>query len=301
MKPTVLSKYLNSGRSIWFIGDKPTKNSFIRVVLVFEKGKVTTYDVNPSEFTYASLRGMSDNELLPKLKSSAREEFAQQNKKREDDVNKTIQSLEREINDPNEKACVAVGDQQDYDLYGAHYEASAADPGCKRELSDLKVSLTNIEMSKFKNPEPQPFSLSITTDDTGNTTTYETLHFTANQLLFTHDGKLREDDGDKKDTDHHSYGMFTNKEGDECPDSGICRKGQAFYDTPKWKQGDRVMGFAGASGAYPVYDKTFYGFYNSKDKSEDDRTYALQMLSKGQSFTMPSFDGPDSKGVKIDS
>ena len=128
---------------IWFYSDSPmvTKDEKVDYTLVFDgNGNVTRYT---TDFTYADLRELSDNEIIELAKERDKALFDQ-----------------------------AMQDYLSRAEYIMNPHMGLPDP----DLYDQVVSWIND--AEYQEPTPSPYKLKITTDGTGNATKSEFLTYT---------------------------------------------------------------------------------------------------------------------------
>lgn len=128
---------------IWFYSDSPmvTKDEKVDYTLVFDgNGNVTRYK---TDFTYADLRDLSDEEIIELAK--------------ERDKALVDQVLQNYLSDAD---------------YIIHPYRGEGDP----DLYNQVISALN--SAEYQEPTPSPFKLKIITDGTGNTTMNEILSYT---------------------------------------------------------------------------------------------------------------------------
>lgn len=151
-EPTTLSEVLNGKRTIWFVGEKAvTKDSYADYVLVFDKGKVTTY--SHGNYTYADFKGVPMNKILDKVKELDQKSFGQNIDRNVEENKKSIEKAQQNLS--KRITCT-------WDYIGS--------PECPAKIQQLNETIARLEKLKtnYQSPEPLPFKIIGKTDETGN-------------------------------------------------------------------------------------------------------------------------------------
>lgn len=294
MKTYGLSQLLKRGQSIWFVSDKEPTKTTAPYVLVFDKGKVTRYGTAYGKyraFNYSDLKGVKSGQLLQKIRQWDRKNFESTIKMYSDQLQKRLDRLQQHVQS-NSPYCTATTD--DTQSAGS---TSKADPGCKREMADVKASMANLKTFKYRAPEPGAYKLSIETDDTGNVTKLEHVQFSGGNLRIE---DVTPSEGVKPNPDIDSYGSYTEQALEDVPGGSKVSKEPVDTYSLKWGEGKYGENLTGMARPYQVYDKTYDGLCYVDPDNHLTETFMLQMAPDGKSLpTRVMLDQPGAKGVKI--
>lgn len=168
--------------SIWFYGNAHdgaiAKDEYVNDVLVFQDGKVTCYPLDariyggntehtstlkPTRLSYGDLNGLSDKEILAKVKENDKENF---------DINKKGAIAECEDNIAFHEDAVSK------------VKLSGRTPSLEWMESEnqlikfYKKRIRELKKLTYQEPKPVSYKLSIKTDDSGNNAVSEKIEIT---------------------------------------------------------------------------------------------------------------------------
>lgn len=174
-----------SQAGVWFHSDgTPEKDEGVDSVYVFDgNGNVTVYKT--PDLTYGDLDGKSDEEIIELAKQQDEETAAANNESAIARAEANIEAVEADLEDAKADFAErreALAFEYEHNPRMAEQEAQAIDEeeALLEEQSAAGIERYEEELEELKAysyaaPEPQPFSLSIKTDGTGNNTESETL------------------------------------------------------------------------------------------------------------------------------
>lgn len=282
LKTYGLSQLLKGDQTIWFVSEEAPTKTTAPYALVFDKGKVTEYGAQYGEyraFNYSALKGVKSSQLLQKLKQLDQKNFENAIKMDINELQQRLDSVQKEAQS-NDAYCAAVADIN----FPSDNSVSKADPGCKREIADVKTSIAKLKTLKYQAPKPGTYRLTLETDDTGNATKLEHVWIDAGYLGI-----------EQKTLSTDTYGSYASPYdgGDQEPKHPV----DAYSLT--WAKGENDLKLSGMARPYRVYDKTYDGLcYSVPD--DGAKAFMLQMAPDGKSLpTRVMLDQPGAKGVKI--
>lgn len=154
---------------VWFYSDSAAaKDEKVDSVMTFDgKGNVTTYK---TDITYSDLQGLSEKEIVELAKEQDQTVF-------KTDMQDFAESAEKS----KEKA-----EEEKEDLDSRMEEI-------QQEIDNYDELLVRIPQAAYQEPDAQPFTLELETDQTGNNTASETLVYSCRSGL---NADVSEADGD---------------------------------------------------------------------------------------------------------
>ena len=154
---------------VWFYSDSAAaKDEKVDSVMTFDgKGNVTTYK---TDITYSDLQGLSEKEIVELAKEQDQTVF-------KTDMQDFAESAEKS----KEKA-----EEEKEDLDSRMEEI-------QQEIDNYDELLVRIPQAAYQEPDAQPFTLKLETDQTGNNTASETLVYSCRSGL---NADVSEADGD---------------------------------------------------------------------------------------------------------
>lgn len=182
---------------VWFYSDSAAaKDEKVDSVMIFDgKGNVTTYK---TDITYSDLQGLSEKEIVELAKEQDQTVFKTDMQDFTESAEKSKEKAEEEKEDLDSRMEEI---QQALVDYPEEYETINADredlqqeiDKIQQEIDNYDELLVRIPQAAYQEPDAQPFTLELETDQTGNNTASETLVYSCRSGL---NADVSEADGD---------------------------------------------------------------------------------------------------------
>ncbi|OUQ46154.1 hypothetical protein [Lachnoclostridium sp. An118] len=175
---------------VWFYSDSAAaKDEKVDSVMSFDgKGNVTTYK---TDITYSNLQGLSEKEIVELAKEQDQTVFKTDMQDFAESAEKSKEKAEEEKEDLDSRMEEI---QQALVDYPEEYETINADrEDLQQEIDNYDELLVRIPQAAYQEPDAQPFTLKLETDQTGNNTASETLVYSCRSGL---NADVSEADGD---------------------------------------------------------------------------------------------------------
>ena len=225
------------------------KDGKIDRVLVFDgNGNVTAYTCNG--LTFGDLNGLSDDEIIDKAKEEDKASFEA---KKQDAIDAMSELLETgNSNSERLQEEYANGEWRGED---GTYETVMAN--FNAQISEIEKAQTTTKNSEYQEPQPQSYSLKLSTDSSGNNADGEELTFSVSSPSFaTFDGDVL--DVSVVNLKYYASPEFELESADDVDMNASKNETLELQPTGNQTVYDTV--FAGFSGLATVVDEGHAGF-----------------------------------------
>ncbi len=269
--------------------DQIGKGTEVERFLAFDgAGNVTVYQCDG--VTFADLDGLSDDEVLDLARQQDQAVFEAQRQKAIERVDEAIKAWQECYDTMKAEADAGTYDTINY--YGAHGIDAVPEEERAEAIQQFDATLENIqdslkaaeegqsfnEAAEYQEPEPQPYTLALETDGSGNIAAGEELRFTAPRFDFY---QISIDEDAKSDmvSDKTRFRIIN--------DLGWHNEAEIPKSVFGSKDDDIELYASNYSTTSTVYDTTFSGYAD-----------LVTFVNEGHAgFT---WDTPDTKGIEVD-
>lgn len=156
--------------------DTIDKDGKIDRILVFDgNGNVTAYACN--DLIFGDLNGLSNDEIIEKAKEQDKASFEARKQDAIDAMSKLLETGNSNSERLQEEYANSEwrGEDGTYETVMANFNA---------QVSEIEKAQTTTESSEYQEPQPQPYSLKLSTDSSGNNADGEELTFSVSSPSF---------------------------------------------------------------------------------------------------------------------
>lgn len=195
-EPTAASDAFGQ-ESVWMVydDDQIGKDVAIERILAFDgSGNVTAYQCDGA--TFADLNGLSDKEIIDFAKQQDKAVFDAAKQSAIDSNAETIEAWQQCYDILKAEADAGTYDSMNY--YGAYGIEAMPEEERAGAIEEFQATLENTknsldaanegqafnEAAKYQEPQPQPYTLALETDGSGNVASGEEIRFAAPRLNF---------------------------------------------------------------------------------------------------------------------